>query len=271
MLFGFISLILALVIFTFPQKIIHIIKSKSNGSVDKLDDKLKKNGIKSAKNGKLAHENELVSLNHHDVNDKASIKMIDTESLSKHTNPNNEFFETLDNTGSLLSINKLGVKSSHIDLTNLNEEDSQATTTLESSQSEKKILEQNNLVKSSLSLLKKPVYVLIIIATTIEGLLQNSFLAFAALFLEYQYRLASGTASFVLGLLSIPPLMIGGILSGIIVKRLKYRTSDCLKFLAVVLLVNVVVYSGFMIYCKEPNMIPSREQLLLRYAIEPIT
>jgi cbb3-type cytochrome oxidase subunit 3 len=82
-------------------------------------------------------------------------------------------------------------------------------------------------------------------------------LAFAALFLEYQYRLASGTASLVLGLLSIPPLMVGGILSGIIVKRLKYRINDCLKFLAVVLLVNIVVYAGFMIYCKEPNMIPN--------------
>ena len=258
MLFGFISLILALVIFTFPQKFNHLIVSKSNGSISKKEKKLKKNGL----NGKLKHENELVSLN---SNNQENDKMTDVEIQSKREKAN-EFLDALENTGSLLSLNKLGAKSSRIDLTNLNEEESQETTILESSQSEKLnndkvIAPKSDLVKSSLSLLRKPIYLLIITATTIEGLLQNSFLAFAALFLEYQYRLASGTASFVLGLLSIPPLMIGGILSGIIVKRLKYRMNDCLKFLGIVLLINILVYSGFMIYCKEPNMIPNSEQL----------
>jgi hypothetical protein len=249
-----------LVIFTFPQKFNHLIVSKSNGSLNKKEKRHKKNGL----NGKLKHENELVSLNStNQDNDKASLKANDVEAQSKKEKPN-EFLDALNNTGSLLSLNKLGAKSSRIDLTNLNEEDSQETTVADSSQSEKlnKDKEQtNDLVKNSLSLLKKPIYLLIITATTIEGLLQNSFLAFAALFLEYQYRLASGTASFVLGLLSIPPLMIGGILSGIIVKRLKYRMNDCLKFLGIVLLINILVYSGFMIYCKEPNMIPNSEQL----------
>ncbi len=267
LLFGFISLILALVIFTFPQKFNHQVVSKSNGKIKK-EKKLKKNGL----NGSLKHENELVSLNaNNQENDNVSIKMIDAETQSKKEKPN-EFLDALENTGSLLSLNKLGAKSSRIDLTNLNEEESQETTILDSSQSEKlnqEKLTTKTLLESSLSLLKKPVYVLIIIATTIEGLLQNSFLAFAALFLEYQYRLASGTASFVLGLLSIPPLMIGGILSGIIVKRLKYRMNDCLKFLGIVLLINIVVYSGFMIYCKEPNMIPNSEQLRANFETTP--
>ena len=249
-----------MVIFTFPQKFNHLIVSKSNGSLNKKEKRHKKNGL----NGKLKHENELVSLNStNQDNDKVSLKANDVEAQSTKEKPN-EFLDALNNTGSLLSLNKLGAKSSRIDLTNLNEEDSQETTVADSSQSEKlnKDKEQtNDLVKNSLSLLKKPIYLLIITATTIEGLLQNSFLAFAALFLEYQYRLASGTASFVLGLLSIPPLMIGGILSGIIVKRLKYRMNDCLKFLGIVLLINILVYSGFMIYCKEPNMIPNSEQL----------
>ena len=280
MLFGFISLILAVIIFTFPKKIDHssLPNSASNSSVGntsngKKNKKLKKNGLKH-KNGSLKHENELVSLNsnhHEESENKIDLKLlngtaknVDGESLSKNHEHQNEFLTTLETTGSLLSINKLGIKSSRIDLTNLNEED-EATNTLESSQSANQPPHSNNLVKDSLSLLKNPVYVLIIIATTIEGLLQNSFLAFAALFLEYQYRLASGTASFVLGLLSIPPLMIGGILSGIIVKRLKYRANDCLKFLGIVLLVNILVYSGFMIYCKEPNMIPNKEQLDIDY------
>lgn len=117
--------------------------------------------------------------------------------------------------------------------------------------------EEATLCRKSLLLFKRPVYVFVLIASAIEGLLQNSFLAFATLFLEYQYRLASGSASLILGLLSIPPLMIGGILSGLIVKRLKNKTSNCFKLLAVVIFVNVIVYAGFMIYCREPNMISS--------------
>lgn len=268
LLFGFISLILALVIFTFPRKQIHMIKSKSNSSIQKKESKkLKKNGVKH-KNGNLKHENELVCLNTEEANEVAiQIPNADTteDSLGKLNTNTNELLNALENTGSLLSLNKLGAKSSRIDLTNLNdEEDSQATASnLESVKINKENdYNSKDLFTKSISLLKKPVYVLIIIATTIEGLLQNSFLAFAALFLEYQYRLASGTASFVLALLSIPPLMIGGILSGIIVKRLKYRINDCLKFLAIVLLINVIVYSGFMVYCKEPNMIPTSEQML---------
>ena len=268
--------------FTFPRKIEHsLVNSASNSSVGGDSDtkkkakKLKKNGL-NHKNGTLKHDNELVSLNATPQavdTSKAELKLAngeEIESLQVRPHHQNEFLSTLENTGSLLSINKLGVKSSQIDLTNLNDEEesaSPASHTLESAESQKlqKLLPEENLFMKALSLLKKPVYVLIIIATTIEGLLQNSFLAFAALFLEYQYRLASGTASLVLGLLSIPPLMIGGILSGIIVKRLNYRINGCLKFLSVVLLINILVYSGFMIYCKEPNMIPSQEQLNINY------
>lgn len=113
-------------------------------------------------------------------------------------------------------------------------------------------------MQKSLLLFKRPVYLFVIIASAIEGLLQNSFLAFATLFLEYQYRLASGSASLILGLLSIPPLMIGGILSGFIVKKLKNKTSNCFKFLALVIFLNVFVYAGFMIYCQEANMISTK-------------
>lgn len=275
LLFGSISLLLALVIFTFPQKFSHSTitsKTEQPSPTTKTNGKIKKkknpSSKKPLKNGDLKNENELVSLNENP--NKTDIEKT-TVPFSQRHERTSKFLSTLETTGSLLSINQLGLKSSLIDLTNLNdefddvEESSSTSHTVTTSQSENNLsqvgstgkIDTKNLLRDSFSLLKKPVYVLIIIATTIEGLLQNSFLAFAALFLEYQYRLASGTASLVLGLLSIPPLMIGGILSGIIVKRLKYRVNDCLKFLAVVLLVNIVVYAGFMIYCKEPNMIPN--------------
>jgi hypothetical protein len=110
----------------------------------------------------------------------------------------------------------------------------------------------------ALALLRKPVFICVIIMAGIESLLQNSFLAFASLFLEYQYRLASGSASLMIGFLSIPPLMIGGMLSGIITKKMKDKPTSCLKFLAGVLFVNLIVYCGFLVYCKEPTLISQR-------------
>ena len=231
LLFGFISLILAVVIFTFPKKLNH--------DEDEV--------VEEKKNGTLKLENELVSLKENKNENELQVNEV---VLTRHYE--DPVLETLERTGSLLSVDKLGNRSSRLDL---NTEEIVSDSLMNEQKS------KYDLVKKSLSLLIKPLYLLIIIATTIEGLLQNSFLAFASLFLEYQYRLASGTASFILGLLSIPPLIVGGILSGIIVKRLKYNTSHCCKFLAVVLFVNILVYSGFMIYCKEPNMIPNAVQL----------
>ena len=123
--------------------------------------------------------------------------------------------------------------------------------------------EEKNLVQKSFLLFKKPAYVLVIICAAIEGLLQNSVTAFTTLFLEHQYRLASGFASLILGLLSIPPLIIGGLLSGFIVSKFKNDSRKCFKFIAVVLFVNIFVYAGFMIYCKEPNMVSIENTQLL--------
>ena len=238
LLFGFISLILAVVIFTFPKKLNH---DEEDEAVEEKKTKTKN------KNGKLKLENELVSLKENKADDELQVNEV---VLTRHYE--DPVLETLERTGSLLSVDKLGNRSSRLDL---NTEEIVSDSLMNEPKS------KYDLAKKSLSLLLNPLYVLIIVATTIEGLLQNSFLAFASLFLEYQYRLASGTASFILGLLSIPPLIVGGILSGIIVKRLRYNTSHCCKFLAVVLLVNILVYSGFMIHCKEPNMIPNAVQL----------
>jgi hypothetical protein len=80
------------------------------------------------------------------------------------------------------------------------------------------------------------------------------------LFLEYQYRLSSGSASFVLGLLSIPPLILGGVCSGFVVKKFKNKMRPCLKFLVVVLFLNIIVYAGFLIYCDETTIISNSRQ-----------
>ena len=112
-----------------------------------------------------------------------------------------------------------------------------------------------NMFKLSAKLLKNPVFLFIVIASALEGLLQNSFLAFASLFIEYQYRIASATASFILGALSIPPLIFGSLLSGFLIKRFEWKMRACLAFLSVILFLNVILYTGFLAHCKEPNIL----------------
>ena len=240
--FGFTSLIMALVIFFFPRKIIHDEPEKNgsaaahtNGNTDNnhlLAPPPQQNGI------------ELTNLSNGNTNNNTTTEetenghaVVDRD-YHENNHHENMFVEASRNFGSALSINQLGNKSK--------------SCKANGNGNAKKEL---SLVQKSMLLFKRPVYLFVLIASAIEGLLQNSFLAFATLFLEYQYRLASGSASLILGLLSIPPLIIGGVLSGFIVKKLHNKTSNCFKFLAVVIFVNVFVYAGFMIYCQEPNMI----------------
>ncbi len=213
-LFGFISLILAVVLFTFPRRSIN---NKSNGTKSSLK---KEKGV-SLKSPEV--NAELIKLN-----GTANGNTVENKEGNEHAHEHNLIVQTLEQTGSILSLNNMPIENTSF----------------------------RDLLQKSFELLKKPVFLFVLFASAIEGLLQTSFLAFAALFLEYQYRLASGSASFILGLLSIPPLMIGGILSGIIVKKLNNETVKCFKFLTIVIFFNILVYAGFMIYCKEPNMIP---------------
>jgi len=113
----------------------------------------------------------------------------------------------------------------------------------------------SHMLASTFQLFKNPTFVCIVIVAAIEGLLQNSFLAFASLFLEYQYRLASGAASFMLGAISIPPLIIGSFVSGFLIKKFDWKIRQCLKFLCCVLCANILVYSGFLLHCKQVNLV----------------
>ena len=246
LIFGFTALLLAIVISLFPKKI----TSKEHS--EKSD---------------LKNENELLKLNPDSVAftphiiQTAKIKEEEEDSTGSSNNdlmstpvdePAQQVFhthhnglrDTLELTGSLLSMNKVGFYASHENVTTAGQQETPGGF--------------KTLAKKSLSLFKNPVYVFVVIVATIEGLLQNSFLAFASLFLEYQYRLSSGTSSFIIGLLSIPPLIVGGLLSGYICKRLKNDTIACFKFLVCVLFVNMIVYGGFLIYCQEPTLITSR-------------
>lgn len=216
LLFGFISLILAVIIFSFPKKLSHVKKNEKNPT---------------SKNKELI--NEMVILNSNENNaiseetNEDLIEKSENESAIKqngfhhHGHNTQIILDTLEQTGSLLSLNQLGVSSNHINdndrkLNHKHNHNDDNNTNINHNQEKEnelsikepfKMKSQKELIDSTLALIKKPIYLFVLIASAIEGLLQNSFLAFAALFLEYQYRLASGTASLVLGLLSIPPVI----------------------------------------------------------------
>jgi hypothetical protein len=240
--FGFGALIFALVIFIFPRRIVH--KQPPSEKQPPPAENGNGNG-----NGTTVKEVELKSLNSNGKENghlleptTAKIGNGDEACLQTRDYESNPFVEATKEMGSLLSLNIVANGNHH-------------HPTSAGAANGTDLNEKLTLIDKSMLLFKRPVYLFVLIASALEGLLQNSFLAFATLFLEYQYRLASGSASLILGLLSIPPLMIGGILSGIIVKRLKNRTSSCFKLLAVVIFINIIVYSGFMVFCREANMI----------------
>ncbi len=249
--FGIASLILAAGIYIFPEEVHHQSENDPKGISDP------ENKAKSIQNGNLKHPEPRIE-----------VTLCEEENYNNDVPhfENNILLNTLAQTGSLLSMNKLGAESSQFNLNRKEENDEQVKTSfldqnghVKKTESDKEIM--LSLYDKSLLLLQKPVYICAIILAGIESLLQNSFLAFASLFLEYQYRLASGSASLVLGFLSIPPLMIGGLLSGLITKRMNDKPTSCLKFLACVLFFNLIVYAGFIVYCKEPTLISQRSEL----------
>lgn len=271
LIFGFVALLQASVIFIFPRKLQHKSDEKHNHHSSDSTSAGKSNGHVMA----LKQDNEMKDMSsgatnvptieisdYEEKSDESESESVDDDDgeKSKHMNT---LISTLKQTGSLLSINQLGLKTSRQSLNEDNENDVKKKfieNGIHSNGNGHVVKEADtslSLIQKSILLLKKPVYLFLITAGAIEGLLQNSFLAFASLFLEYQYRLASGSASLILGFLSIPPLMIGGLLSGIIVRKLEGKTSSCLKFLAVLLFVNIFVYAGFIIYCQEPTLINS--------------
>jgi hypothetical protein len=117
-----------------------------------------------------------------------------------------------------------------------------------------------NIFRTTKKLVRNPVFTFICIAAAIEGLLQNSFIAFTTLFIEYQYRLSSGFSSLISGALAVPSLIIGSLLSGFLIKRFQLEMKGCLVFLCVLLLVNVFAYTGYLFSCKEPIFILNSEQ-----------
>ena len=264
MVFGLIGLLLAIVIFLFPTKIYSPEESTEIEKKEKIDEIIKIKLTTDLELNERLKENSSGSestpvSNPDNYDDEIEVNDSFLHSESKIPNQNNRqnlsILNTLDQAGSIISINRIAYYSSAENISNKFNKDHNSF---------------NELVKKSIFLFKNPVYVLVITATTIEGLLQNSFLAFAPLFLEYQYRLASGTSSLIIGLLSIPPLILGGLQSGIICKKLKNDTISCFKFLAVILFLNIFVYAGFLLSCREPTLISNDSQiknLLLRINI----
>ena len=236
-MFGFVSLMIASVMFLFPNKIAQVESVKTSDQSISLDEK---------KN--LKQEIPIEALNEENP-EKVILKQQENEESNeilkeKIYMDSGTLVNTLNLTGSMISMNHIGIYKSE-------KENKSDTKSIEINSN----VDSKKLIQKAASLFKNPVYVFLVIVAALEGLLQNSFLAFAALFIEYQYRLASGTASFVLGVLSIPPLILGGLVSGLIVKRFKNNTLSCFKFLTVVLFFNLMVYAGFLIYCQEPNLV----------------
>ena len=260
MVFGFIGLLLAIVIFLFPKRI-HSAADNDDTPVQEKNDKLIKMKLATELelNGELKENSSgsestpVTNPDNYDDEIEVNDSFLHNEIKIPIANQNNQhnltILNTLDQAGSIISINRVGYYSSVENISN------------NFSKKKENHSSFNELIKKSIFLFKNPVYVFVITAATIEGLLQNSFLAFVPLFLEYQYRLASGTSSLVIGLLSIPPLILGGLLSGIICKKLKNDTISCFKFLAVVLFVNIFVYAGFLMYCQEPTLISNDSQI----------
>jgi hypothetical protein len=116
-----------------------------------------------------------------------------------------------------------------------------------------------NILKTVGTLLRNPIYVCLITASSIEGLIQNSSLAFAPIFFEYQYRIASGSASLLIGAIAIPSLIVGSLFSGFLIKRFNWQMKQCLVFIIVLLSLHVVTYTGFLFGCKEQNFIFNRD------------
>lgn len=219
--FGIVAFFMALVIGIFPRKLSNQSKlEKGSNDLSRLSPM-----------GKLKGNSALDSVN-------TDIEAVDNDSeIQERDYEDNRILTAMKDIGSILSIDRVNQK------------------THEPISASVLSLEKKSIITNALFLFKKPAYILVIICTAIEGLLQNSFLAFASLFLEYQYRLASGSASLVIGILSMPPLIIGGLVSSFIVNKLKNDARNCLKFIALVLFLNIFVYAGFMIYCKEPNVV----------------
>lgn len=238
-IFGFIALLLAIVIFLFPRKIEN---DDSDNESEITHRELTKDDLKNS--------SELVKLN--DNKPKSDFK----ENEFEATVNGNNLISTLQVTGSIISMNKVGFYTSQ-EVIDGKKEVSSLKLSDDSSDAANTSSSYIGLLKKTGSLFLNPVYVFILIASTIEGLLQNSFLAFASLFLEYQYRISSGYAALIIGFLSIPPLIFGGLLSGYICKRLKNDTVSCFKFITMILFVNVIIYSGFLIYCQQPVLISS--------------
>jgi hypothetical protein len=247
LIFGFSALLLASVIFIFPQKIED--RHHADQTSATATPSTKRTSKKSKKlfgSNKLKQDNELHAMGKNGKvlpeKDTAATEValyVNGDEYEDAKNPfidNNPILSTLRAAGSLLSVDKLGIKSSQYSLnrigdskvegdeaevmnpflhnggvhhplgssSTLNEKDEQEIATADQTESHETL----NLFQKSFLLLKKPVYLFLIITSAIEGLLQNSFLAFATLFIEYQYRQPSGSASLILGLLSIPPLMV---------------------------------------------------------------
>jgi hypothetical protein len=236
-LFGGVAFMLALLLCVFPEKASNSNENKSetthttpNHTPDHLS--LQEN------NNNGANENDHLNSD----NDDFEIKR------NNNYETGNSLLNAVKTAGSTISLNRSIAGSAVATIY-------QAGSHKEDNKPEKSMDKFKNILKLSINLLKNPVFVFILIASAIEGLLQNSFLAFASLFLEYQYRIASGTASFILGALSIPPLIFGSLLSGFLINKYNWKQWSCLKFLSVILLFNAVLYAGFFLHCKEPNVL----------------
>jgi hypothetical protein len=192
---------------------------------------------------KYVSQSELFSLNKNQ-NNNVSEKINDFENIKNNIDNESRLMNLIEMSGSLLSIKNTGYFKS---IENIKNE----------SNSNKKLENKkfNNLFDKTISLFKNPVYICVVIAGTVEGMLQNGFLAFASLFLEYQYRLASGTSSLIIGIISIPAVIVGGLLGGVICEKLNNKTISCFKLIIFLLIFNVITYAGFLIYCKEPILI----------------
>ena len=98
MLFGFISLILALIIFSFPRKLNHSNKSvSSKKEKERLNELVILNDAHSSTNNNTNEDSEVG-----DSHEKEASLKVNGVHQNNHSNVTNAILETLEQTGSLL-------------------------------------------------------------------------------------------------------------------------------------------------------------------------
>ncbi|XP_033100136.1 solute carrier organic anion transporter family member 4A1-like [Anneissia japonica] len=94
-------------------------------------------------------------------------------------------------------------------------------------------------------------YMCITVAAILEFGILSSLSTFIPKFLESQFSISSSQAAIIIGFIVIPCALVGSILGGWLMKKLKLDVGGALKFVIICLVISTVMFLAFVVYC--PN------------------